>query len=92
MGLSQTLLNEHEVLTLARSYGEKQYPVLTTLVWLIQDVLQKANYTNFSELEAALQEADKGQGGFLQRDKIRFISYTVGLPLPDQLIDGAIMK
>lgn len=34
--LSRGMLNEHEVLTLARQFGEKHYPILTTLVKLIQ--------------------------------------------------------
>ena len=34
--LSHGLFNEHEVLTLARHYGDKQYPILSTLVALIQ--------------------------------------------------------
>ena len=90
--LSKSLLNEHEMVTLARHYGEKQYPILTSLVCLIQDVLSKERYTKFSELEAALQEADRGDGGFITRDLVRFISKKVNLPLSDQLIDGALMK
>ena len=48
--LSQGLLNEHEVLTLARHYGEKKFPCLFPLIRLIQDNLRKQNFTAFEEL------------------------------------------
>ncbi len=91
-GLSQTLLNDHEILTLARHYGKKQYPILTSLMELIHGVLKRENYTSFSLLEAAFEAEDEGQGGFIRRDQIRFICNRVSLPLSDQLIDGAVMK
>lgn len=90
--LSRGLLNEHEVLTLARQYGERQYPILTTLVWVIQDTLRRINYTDFPQLLQALQAEDQGEGGFMSRDTIRFICHKASLPLSDQLIDGALMK
>ena len=92
MSLSLNLLNEHEALTLARHYGERQYPILTTLVWVIQDTLKKINYLDFHQLEAAMQAEDEGEGGFMSRDLIRFICHKKGVPLSDQLIDGALMK
>ena len=48
--LSQGLLNDHEVLTLARHYGEKQFPCLFPLIQLIQENLRKQNFTAFEEL------------------------------------------
>ena len=90
--LSSGLLNEHEALTLARHYGERKYPLLTTLIWVIQATLQKINYQRFPELKAALKAEDYGEGGFMSRDLIRHICHKEGLPLEDQLIDGAIMK
>ena len=90
--LSQSLLNEHEILTLARHYGERHYPVLTTLVHLIQDTLQKANYIRFPQLLAAMEAVDDSQGGFLKKDSIRQVCLTQDLPLSDQLIDGIMMK
>lgn len=92
MELSKPLLNEHEVLSLARHYGKRKYPVLTTLMWIVQNVLSRGNFTAFPQLEAALQEVDTGEGGFLSRSKIRFICHSVDLPLADQLIDGVMMK
>lgn len=92
LSLSLNLLNEHEALTLARHYGERQYPILTTLIWVIQDTLSKINYTDFAKLEAALNAEDKGEGGFMRRELIRFICHKNQLPLSDQLIDGALMK
>lgn len=92
LSLSLNLLNEHEVLTLARHYGERQYPILTTLIWVVQDTLQQINYTDFPKLLSALEAEDEDQGGFLTRDMIRFTSHCVKLPLSDQLIDGVIMK
>jgi hypothetical protein len=86
------LLNEHEVLTLARYYGQRLYPILTTLMWVIQDTLQQINYLGFPALRAALAAEDQGDGGFLSRDIIRHICRKEELPLPDQLVDGAIMK
>ncbi len=92
LSLSLNLLNEHEALTVARHYGERQYPILTTLVWVIQDTLSKVNYTDLPKLEAALQAEDEGEGGFMRRELIRFICHKNGVPLSDQLIDGALMK
>lgn len=90
--LTQSLLNEHEVLTLARHYGERKYPHLTTLMWVIQDTLEKINYQRFPEFQVALKAEDKEGSGFLNRDIIRHICHKEELPLPDQLIDGAILK
>ncbi len=92
LSLSSRLVNEHEALTLARHYGQRQYPIMTTLIWVIQDTLQKINYQQIPKLKSALQAEDEGEGGFLSRDIIRHICHKEGLPLPDQLIDGAIMK
>ena len=92
LALSSNLLIEHEVLTLARYYGERKYPILTTLIWVIQDALLKVNYQQFPELRAALQAEDKSEGGFMSRDLVRHICHKQELPLSDQLIDGAIMK
>lgn len=92
LSLSHGLLNEHEVLTLARHYGERQYPILTTLVWVIQETLRKINYAEFPKLLSALQAEDTGEGGFMSRDMVRFVCHKVSLPLSDQIIDGAIMK
>ena len=45
--LAQVLLNEHEILTLGREYGEKKWPPLQSLVKIVQDDLKKNNYTQF---------------------------------------------
>lgn len=92
LSLSHGLINEHEALTLARHYGQRQYPILTTLIWVIQDTLEKINYTQFDQLRAVLLAEDPEEGGFVGRDTIRHISHKIELPLSDQLIDGAIMK
>lgn len=91
-GLSQSLLNEHEILTLARCYGKRHYPILTTLIHIVQDTLKKLNYTQFSELQAALEAVDVGQGGFVRREQVRHTCHAVGFPLSDQLTDGVMMK
>ena len=92
LSLSQSLLNEHEVLTLARHYGIKRYPLLTTLVQLIQNDLQKQNYTGLESLEAAIASCDHDGVGYISRDQLRLVCHSVGLPLSDQLIDGTLMK
>ena len=90
--LSHGLLNEHEVLTLARHYGQKQYPILTTLIRLIQDDLRQKNYTSFDQLSSALGSCDKEGAGFIDPDQLRHTCHLIELPLSDQLIDGTIMK
>lgn len=92
LSLAQGMLNEHEVMTLARHYGVKRYPLLTTLIRLIQDDLKLRNYTDFSSLLSALKSCDKDGVGFVSKDQLRHVCHAVGLTLPDQLIDGAIMK
>lgn len=91
-GLSHGLLNEHEVLTLGRHFGQHSYPRLTSLVQLIQDDLQQKNYTSFQALGAALRACDKEGVGYIQLDELRHVCHGSGLPLSDQLVDGAIMK
>lgn len=90
--LTHTLLNQHEVITLARHYGKKQYPLLTTLISLIQDDLRKKNYTGFDELQSALASCDPEGLGFISKDLLRHICRGNEFPLSDQLIDGTIMK
>ena len=90
--LTHTLLNQHEVITLARHYGKKQYPLLTSLVSIIQDDLKKKNYTGFNELQAALASCDQEALGFISKDLLRHVCRGNELPLSDQLIDGTIMK
>ena len=46
-GLAQGLLNDHEVLTLGRQYGEKKWPPLSSLIRIIQDDMKKKNFTQF---------------------------------------------
>lgn len=90
--LTHTLLNQHEVITLARHYGKKQYPLLTSLMSLIQDDLHKKNYTSFAELQSALVSCDHDKLGFTSKDLLRHVCRVNELPLSDQLIDGTIMK
>ena len=90
--LTHTLLNQHEVITLARHYGKRHYPLLTTLVSIIQDDLQKKNYTSFGELQSALASCDSEGVGFISKDLLRHICRGNELPLSDQLIDGTMMK
>ena len=91
-GLAQGLLTEHEVLSLARHYGRRQFPVLTTLARLIQDDLRKTNYTAFEALAAKLADSDAGGLGFVEPDLLRHVCHRAELPLSDMLIDGTIMK
>ena len=90
--LAQGMLNDHELLTLARHYGGKHYPYLSLLIRLIQDDLRLRNYTAFDGLISAIKSCDKEDEGFISKEKLRHICHAVGLPLPDQLVDGAIMK
>lgn len=92
LSLALGMLNDHEIITLARHYGVKQYPLLTSLIRLIQDDLRARNYTDFSSLLSALKSCDKDGVGFISSDYLRHVCHTVGLTLPDQLIDGVIMK
>ena len=46
-GLAQSLLNDHEILTLGREYGEKKWPPLSSLIKIVQGTLKKKNYTQF---------------------------------------------
>lgn len=91
-GLSQGLLSEHEALTLARAYGQRSYPILPTLVRLVQGDLRKQNYTHFSALEAALAESCHDDTAFIEPSKLRHVCHAAGLPLPPQLLDGTVMK
>ena len=45
--LAQGLLNDHEVITLTREYGEKKTPPLDSLLHLIQSDLKRKNFINF---------------------------------------------
>lgn len=45
--LTQGMINEHEILTLARQYQKKRKPPLYSLLALIQDDLKKKGFTDF---------------------------------------------
>lgn len=90
--LSKNLLNEHEVLTLARHYGEKQYPILTSLINMIHKILKKVNFDKLQQLRNEMEKNDSSREGFMQRDRLRHACHDVGVPLSDQLIDGIMMK
>ena len=90
--LSKSLLNDHEILTLARHYGERQYPILTSLIRLIHGILSKVNFENLAEVQRELEAKDESKEGFLKRERVRHVCHDVGVPLSDQLIDGIIMK
>lgn len=92
MSLAQGMLNDHELMTLARHYGTKVYPLLTSLIRLIQASLKQSNYTEFGKLLSAIKSYDKHDEGFVSKEKLRHVCHAVGLPLSDQLVDGAIMK
>ncbi len=49
-GLAQVLLNEHEILTLGREYGERSWPPLLSLMRIVQDDLKKYGYSKFKYL------------------------------------------
>ena len=61
-GLSQGLLSDHECLTLGRAFGQRAYPILPTLVRLVQDDLHKHNFTQFAALETALAQCCQVRG------------------------------
>lgn len=46
-GLTPGLLNEHEIITLAREYGEKSWPPLSSLVRIVHTDLKQRNFTAF---------------------------------------------
>jgi len=90
--LSKSLLNDHEILTLARHYGEKQYPILTSLIHLIHGILNTANFQNLAAIQKELESKDENKEGFIKRERVRHACHDVGVPLSDQLIDGIMMK
>lgn len=92
LSLAQGMLNDHELMTLARHYGDKVYPLLSSLIRIIQKDLKLRNFTGFSQLLAALKSCDKYDEGFVSKEKLRHVCHTIGLPLSDQLVDGAVMK
>ena len=49
-GLAQVLLNEHEILTLGREYGEQSWPPLHSLMRIVQGDLKKYGYSKFKYL------------------------------------------
>lgn len=58
-GLTQGLLNEHEIITLAREYGEKSWPPLSSLVWIIHADLKQQNYMAFRSGNGTIKVANR---------------------------------
>lgn len=87
--LSEGLLNEHEIMTLGRNYGDqKPFP---SVIKLAQSDLEKQNYTSFTKLQEMLEYHDSDKTGLLSADNIKHICHVAQLPLSDQFIDGVMM-
>lgn len=91
-GLSEGLLTDHECLTLGRAFGQRAYPILPSLVKVVQDDLHKHNYTQFTALEAAFAECCQDGTAFVEPAQLRQICQTTDLPLSHQLVDATLMN
>lgn len=91
-GLAQGLLNDHEVLTLGRQYGEKKWPPLSSLIRIIQDDMKKKNFTQFDELLSALRISDSAQTGYIDKEELEHVCRTICLPLSEQLVEASTMN
>lgn len=89
-GLSHGLLNEHEIITLGRHYGERKTPPLTSLIPIVQHDLKRNNYKEFTQLLNSLLPHEKD--GYIEQDMLKYMCKTLQVPLNDQLIDGIIMN
>lgn len=91
-GLSHGLLNEHEIITLGRHYGERHTPPLASLIPIVQQDLKRSNYKEFPRLLNSLSSHDGEGSGYVEQDILKHVCKTLQVPLCDQLIDGTVMK
>lgn len=91
-GLSHGLLNEHEIITLGRHYGEHGTPPLASLIPIIQQDLRRNNYKEFQKLLNSLSPHATGGSVYVEQEMLKYVCKTLQVPLSDQLIDGTIMK
>merc|ERR1719378_669236 len=88
----QGFLSEHEIITLARHFGEKkkQEDDIEVLVATVQEELRKVNYESFSVMMDACVYQDEDGTGFIPRKDLWNITKSFNVPIKNHLVELVI--
>eukprot|EP00794_Sanderia_malayensis_P011387 gene11387-12573_t len=89
---SQDVLTEHEIIILARHFGEKmtQQDDIEVLVATVQEELRKVNYESFSVMMDACVYQDEIGSGFIPMKDLWNITKSFNVPIKNHLLELVI--
>ncbi|BFZ06219.1 hypothetical protein BsWGS_09258 [Bradybaena similaris] len=94
MALSiEPTLTEHEIITVARQFSDRQVDIILDvdkLISIIQEELRKKNFEGFATLITSLRHLDRDCTGFLSRDIVRREFIAQHVPISDDVLRAAL--
>lgn len=90
--MAQSQLTEHEIITIARYYQDRQEDDTTAqqMVAMAQEQLRKANFDDFSAMLEQCIKFDKERTGYLDPDGVRTVCNTLKVPIQDDLLRNLV--
>eukprot|EP00118_Oscarella_pearsei_P002935 m.12276 g.12276 ORF g.12276 m.12276 type:complete len:731 (+) comp23948_c0_seq3:84-2276(+) len=82
-------LVEHEIVTLARHYGNNMCGFLdgSDVASQVRDHLRQANFSSFAHLTDAFLHRDKERSGFIGRDDLLSVCEEKSVPISDEVLN-----
>ncbi|ELU01034.1 hypothetical protein CAPTEDRAFT_148704 [Capitella teleta] len=92
--LSQGMLSEHEIVTLARFYQDNKDNSLSieTLLAVAQEELRKVNFEDFRDLQTLCIQHDTERCGLLSPEQLHIACLAMKIPLPGDLMRNILQK
>lgn len=86
--MTEGQLLDHEIMTLARFYGDRPAVDLNPaqVIGVAQQQLRKHNFENFTKILEAGNHVDRKGDGKIPAEELRVICRTLHLPVPDDLL------
>ncbi|XP_070539329.1 EF-hand domain-containing family member C2-like [Ptychodera flava] len=87
-------LVEHEIMTLARHFSDRQEETIdiNVLASIAQEQLRKDNFENFVKLMESFTHHDTDGSGYIHPEQIRQICHAFHVPIPDDLLRTIISR
>ncbi|KAL2081357.1 hypothetical protein ACEWY4_023210 [Coilia grayii] len=87
-------LSEHEIMTLGRTYSEREQPEadLGMMLAVAQDQLRRKHFEAFADMVRAFVHEDRNSSGLLPSHDARTICKAFQLPLADDLLRALLTK
>ncbi|XP_064639145.1 EF-hand domain-containing family member C2-like [Lineus longissimus] len=89
-------LTEHEIMTIARYYGddaEQNAQIdIKTLISIVQEQLRKNNFEGFVKLSENFQHMDNSRCGVLDADTVRKVCHALHVPIADDMLRALLVK